>query len=84
VGWVYLGQKGERAPPCMGSRAHSQLQGQSAFPPDCPEAAMTRKLTASHPAQEPRSGSLQCETGNREINCGGKLCSQRLNSLPQR
>lgn len=36
------------------------------------------------PVQEPCSGSLQCEIGNREINYGGKLCSQRLNTLPQR
>lgn len=32
---------------------------------------------------EPRSGSLQCEIRNEEINCGGIPCSQRLNPLPQ-
>lgn len=59
------------------------------LPPDRPKAFITSHPDTHHHDKPPLfgnhacSGSLQCEIGNREINCGGKLCSQRLNPLPQ-
>lgn len=40
-------------------------------------------LWQTTPTQELRPGSLQCEIGNGERNCGGTRCSQRPSRLPE-
>lgn len=58
--------------------------GTARFLPTAPRHPSPASSQRASPVQEPCSGSLQCEIGNREINYGGKLCSQRLNPLLQR